>query len=478
MVNLEKFENTQVSCNRDRNIHKYYVYTYMINGVIKYVGRGSDANTKDPYHRARHFKGHEKHSPECLIESDNIQVTIVDHVEEEDGAQLIEANYIKAFNTVNNGWNNREELKDNKFYSLLDTFIKRDGDAAIDIKNLVHLLMQNATGEKSVEPIELAQDIISKAGVDEDKDICVISNNQFGGFNLVKELINPNVQKKSLSMIVTEEFAMKIGADDMADKEYLTINTGHENFIHQDFGSKKFDIIFMNPPFEKIGIEFIEKATELLKKGGKLITIMATDIFSPMPLKEIPEPGTFFWLNQRGFFERIEMYRHNYMGNIPRDRVIFQGFTSSCWFIWKKEPDYVGKVNTDIVNSLGEEFTYNLKGNETKIPMEPWEKIKDFVEWDITKSINFLQTEDDNKRALLHFKLFLDRAENFKGNKGLRPILVIDDTNYILDEDKFFNFISPNSDTAMRNKILYSKKIDTAINYYPLNKEYFRKIFV
>ncbi len=387
MINLKTLEETSIVCDKNPKIHKYYVYTYTLNGKIKYVGRGSDAHEKEPYYRARHIKGH-SHSPECLLESGNLLVTVVDHASTIEEAKLIEANYIKAFGTVKNGWNNIKGLRDNKFYDLLDTFIKREDGSSIDVKTLVHLLMQNATGEKGVEPDKLARDIISKVDIDEDKDICVISNNQFGGFNLVKELINPNVEKKSLNMIVTEEFAMKIGADDMADKEFLTINTGHENFIHQDFGSKKFDIIFQNPPWitksKKLpgGRVFINKAISLLKPGGILVTIVGLVEFTKEPNKKgIVYDGSFQDLQNRGSFKRIETFA------VGSDRDYFKNVVDWCWFIWKKEKTDITKETT-IITRAGEELSLKLDPLKN-IHIPQLKNEEDYFTWDLESGIKW-----------------------------------------------------------------------------------------
>ncbi len=254
----------------------------------------------------------------------------------------------------------------------------------------------------------------------------------------------------------------------------MTLNASSENFLTHNFGNQIFDFIIFNPPFKKYGIQFIEKGRQLLAPNGKLVVIMGTDMFNPMSVKANNEPGTFSWMNQRGHFERIELFdgsnKKNYFG----------GFTNTCWFIWTKEAN---TKPTIITNALGECFDYDLTGKETFIPMEPYHVIKDYVEWDLSKALNFAQNNGGKKandQIVIHqFKLFVDRYEDYDNKPhetGLRTVIINNDLGYDFDKIKFKNIIAPDAATAKRHKAIYGKKIATAMNFYPLNKDYFRKV--
>ena len=160
------------------------------------------------------------------------------------------------------------------------------------------------------------------------------------------------------------------------DEEFLTINAGHENFVEQTF-DKKFDIIFMNPPWgDGLGRKFIDKARSLLKKGGKLITIIGYNQFT---MNE--GPGSFLNLQQFGTFERIETFKGMF---VNRDYFakfgLKRGVRDWCWFIWRNENI---DLNTTIINRLGEEFKYMLLGNERYIPQLPNEL--DYFDWNLPR---------------------------------------------------------------------------------------------
>ncbi len=458
---------------------KYYTYAYMQGSVIKYVGKGSDGNLgkKKRFNRAKDII--EGHNQSCGNNIDTItSIKIIGGFDEADKCTMNEAANIKFFNLLNEdvGWNKRDEMIDPKFYAMLEIL---DGNNSItDIPTMIHYMMQGATGSNSVETEKLATELLQYINFDHRK-ILLIGNDGFGGYNLLKYLIEiqENTPREIFSL-VSQQFLIKIGVDGMMDKKALKVQTGVESFLDPGF-RETGDIFIMNPPFKENGIQFIEKAANLMRDGDKMVCIMATDMFSPMPLEEIGQPGTFSWLNQKGKFERIELYRSSKVGNMPLDRVTFKGITATCWFVWSKGIRTEGE--TQITNTMDETFQYQLTGKETKIPMEPWEKIKSYVNWDINTALNFIQTDANTKRfkkpeVKLGFKLYTDRIESTEAtDTGRTPILILkNDPDYKIDESKFKQFMVPDIETASRNKTLYSKKIDTAINHYPLNKEYFR----
>ena len=80
-----------------------------------------------------------------------------------------------------------------------------------------------------------------------------------------------------------------------------------EDFLTIDFKERKFDVIVKNPPWTKYGTKFITKAVSLLEPGGRLVCVMGLDQFSPLDYNEAHVDGTFWWLNQKGTFERIAL---------------------------------------------------------------------------------------------------------------------------------------------------------------------------
>ncbi len=453
---------------------QYYTYMYMEGSAVRYAGQGSDgnANKKKRFARARNILngGHNMH---CIDNIDNItSIKIIGGFDDADKCTMNEAAHIKFFNLLDSGvgWNLREEMVDQKFYTMLETMDGNNSD--VDIPTLIYYMMRNATGSSSVEDEKLAGDFLQCINFDHRK-VVLVGNDGYGGYNFLKNLVEmqDNIPRE-ISLIVSQEFLMKIGVDGIMNNRALSVQTGVANFLDDNF-RETGNIFIFNPPFEKDGIKFIAKAANLMSPGDKMICIMATDMFSPMPLNEIGQPGTFSWLNQRGSFERIEMYRAIPSADIPKERLTFHGITSTCWFVWKKGKDK--EKETTIVNSYNETFTYLLTGKETKIPMESWDKIKDYVNWDSENSLYFTQSKPDNK-TVVSFRISLKNGIKIKekDDEGLWASLNVNEPGYKLDKKKFIDFIGKDRETRSRTRILYSKKVVTAINHYPLDKEYFR----
>ncbi len=458
---------------------KHYTYAYMQGTTIKYVGKGSDGNQskKKRFGRAKDIlKGHNIH---CSSNIDTItSIRIIGGFDEADKCTMNEAAHIKFFNLLDLkvGWNLRDEMRDPKFYAMLEAI---DGIVDMDIPTLIYYMKQNATGSSTTENEKLATDLLQHVNFDHRK-VVLVGNNGYGGYNFLKNLVEmQDNAPREISLIISQNFLVSIGINGMMNNRALKVQTGIKNFLDDNF-RETGNVFIFNPPFKEGGIKFIEKAASLMQPGDKMVCIMATDMFSPMPLDEIGQPGTFSWMNKRGNFERIELYRSSKVGKTPPERITFKDITGTCWFVWEKGLDR--EQETTITNTLGETFQYLLKGEETKIPMEPWENIKDYVNWNEDEALHFYQTEGDTPvgpETKLRFKLFttgvgykdLDN-ENESGRRS--RIIVKNDPNYILDKVKFFNFIAPDLDTGSRNKTLYSKKMDTVINHYPLDKEYFR----
>jgi hypothetical protein len=128
----------------------------------------------------------------------------------------------------------------------------------------------------------------------------------------------------------------------------------------------------MNPPWVKIGVDFIDKAVDHLNPNGKLICIIGYNQFTKINGK----PGTFNNLQQRGFFEHIEVFKGMSQADYFNNNG--QAVGDWCWFTWVKDP--ARKGNTTIVNRLKQSFDYTLKGNEFYVPQIPDET--KYFDWD------------------------------------------------------------------------------------------------
>ena len=487
LINVLPREELNFTEKANTDIYKHYIYGYYVNGVIKYIGRGSDAHIKGKkqYSRVRDFKQH-VHCLKDIPIDEEFDVVVMNYFEKLEDTVMAEAGYIKAFHLVENGWNNREELEDPKFYDILDTIIGNN-QRDLDVKTLVHLLMKNATGAKGTESEALASDILSNINI-EDQNICVISNEQFGGFNIIKDLVTNHENKyASLSTICSEEMLMKIGADDIMDKSFLNVNTGIESFLTMDFKGKKFDIIIMNPPWVDLGIQFIEKAVSLLKPGGKLVTIMGLNQFSPMLYKDAHINGTFRWLNNKGYFQRIETARHD--GAWGTRKFFPTGNGAACWFIWENISNR--GLPTQMVNELGEEFIFNLTGAEWMVPEEPFEDIQDIVDWSKNGLIFGNQCTESPKKIkekaekgippdqadpkTVRFKFGTVKGyEDFTGTTDLKNCIILpsDLTSDNVDLNKVKDFFTKD----MKRKLaLYARHITAYTRHYPIKKSLVRK---
>ena len=472
MAKLYPLDKLNIKAKENPKLCKHYVYTYVFENQTVYAGRGSDAHlsgTKQ-FARARDIEGHSHCVPAGIdLTSENFEIYIISMASDLETIRNIEATYIQGFNLVEEGWNNRQEIQDSKFYNIIEAVTNPDPNKRSNIKTLTHILMKNSTGAKGTEPMPLVHDILSKISV-EDKNVCVVGNEMFGGFNFVSELVTNKYPYESITTICSEEMVMKIGADNTMDENFLSINTGVENFLNYNFGNKKFDVIIMNPPWTTLGIQFIEKAVTLLKSEGKLVTVIGLDQFSPVSYDNAHKNGTFWWLNQKGTFERIETARHD--GAYGTKKFFDSGNGAACWFIWRKEKT---DISTVINNKLGEEFSFKLTGEEWMVPEEPYDKIKDFVDWS-KDAVMFKGSPSNSKvnKSIFRFKLGLnDGFTEIK--KQVNCSLILGELREKLDKYKIKKFFSSEPEVIRRKMALYSRFIVSHLRHYPVKKELFLK---
>ncbi len=338
---------------------KYYIYSYSVNGVVKYIGKGSDGTKK--YKRSKDIKTHNK---DCILNSQLIEINIIEHYDDLETSTMNEAAYIKFFNLVSNGWNKREELVDNKFYSILETI----GGKSHTIASMIEVILKNSDGSSVVEPDKLSNLIISKLKFKKGVT-SFIGNDGFGGTKLLNEY--RKINKNKLEVNFSKEGIYKMITD--GNQENILLRSGDYLESPTEYNSK--DLIIMNPPWTGIGIEFIDKSLKELKDGGKLVCIMGRDAFSPNE-KSAKKPGTYWDLLQRGSFESIEIRRHENRGEVKKG---WFDNAPHVWFIFVKGEK--GKTFT-VSNTLREEFKFTPTGKEYILPSEPFEKTKDYIDWD------------------------------------------------------------------------------------------------
>ena len=197
-----------------------------------------------------------------------------------------------------------------------------------------------------------------------------------------------------------------------------------------DLEVEKQDVITINPPWKKLGIQFIDKAVNDLKEGGKLVCVMDYNKFT-----RGKSPGTFYNLQQRGhfIFIRNDSSRNK---NGP-----FPGIGDSVSFVFVKGKKSENQ-RTLIKNRIGELFSYKLKGIEEYVPQIPNED--EIFDWKNGIKIPATGASQDFKEPTLVFAnrstwektkigIFSKKEEkNFSG--GAISLSKI-------DKDKFLDFL-------------------------------------
>ncbi len=363
--------------NYDTTLTPDYIYGYYINGELFYAGVGSDANAsgEGQYKRARDF---ETHNDQCKANFINIEVKIEEHLTNGKDSKTLETLLIKANNLLEEG-NIIQSVSDKKLYGAIINLIRTTGKE-VDIGTMIQLSLRHAKGQNRTESMSLADRISSKIDYNDNHNLLVVSNGQFGGYNIIKSLINNSVQLNKIIVQGTKDFNTLTGEEELNKHNNLIINTRAGDFLQETFPNHNLDIIVGNPPWVGLGNKFINHAANLLPVGGRLVFIAGYNQFTDTKGR----PGSFLDLQQRGSFEYIESFK----GKTSRD-YFYQDTGDAvgewCWFIWHKTNV---KLVTTIVNKLGEEFEYVLQGNEAFIPQLPNES--DYFDWDAGAEMLYL----------------------------------------------------------------------------------------
>ena len=263
--------------------------------------------------------------------------------------------------------------------------------------------------QEIITPPELVEHIYSFLDLEEmkDKDIldpCV------GPGALIEPILENKIPCNLTILDIQKEHIENLQKCFQKYTPAVNIQGGTGDFLEMPFGTRKFDYIIMNPPWVKIGPQFIEKARTLLKKGGKLVCVIGYNQFTNLK----GNPGSFNYLQKFCSFERIEVFKGmskiDYFGNYGT------GVGDWCWFIWRNEKL---NINTHIVNRLGEEFQYTLKGNEMMVPQIPNET--DYFDWDSGEFPTAFRTMD---KAVVNSIYIILRTNSIKIGeleKGVSP---------------------------------------------------------
>jgi len=234
-------------------------------------------------------------------------------------------------------------------------------------------------------------------------------------------------------------------------QEKINFTVINEDFLQRDFGQTKYDLIIMNPPWARLGTKFIDKAVSLLKEGGKLVCIIGIPQFNPLGKKSRYNKGTFYDLNRRGYFLRIESYNRKYSHfnktNIP----------ANLWFIWQKTQN---RRETIVVNREREQFKIVLKGNEYIVPQGNFDWIDydsgvDLSSGDIAKKFSF-------KTSSTKGITFLE--EGFKGKCMSFP----DEISHMIDREKVRKLFE---DNVYETHMLHYAQIATVLILPPIKRE-------
>lgn len=113
--------------------------------------------------------------------------------------------------------------------------------------------------------------------------------------------------------------------------------------------TERYDVIIMNPPFNKLGEPFIMKCASLLKDGGYLGCVMSQYWRS---ITTNYENKTYYKLLQQGGFHMIHMY-----SNKDTADLFNQNIGQVDTFVWQKGT----KINnTKVINQRGEVNTISI----------------------------------------------------------------------------------------------------------------------
>ena len=299
------------------------IYMYTIYGVHAYLGKGI---TKQ---RAYDLKGHKHCIPSgCPLDAIDVHIIADDLTTKQ--ASLIEAEMIRDQGLLG-VWNNINGLTPEKARKLAQEVLNRPV-AENGFMTVPKELVKSITNQ-----IEVKGDVLLAA----DKNAKI--HTEIQGLTDTLTIVDGDIGSRSLHGEVLGNLSMI-----------------SDSFLTHDFGDTKYNLIIMNPPWVKVGTDFIDKAVDLLKPDGRLVCIMSYNQFTS---KSDGKKGTFYDLQQRGSFHRIETYKGN--SDYGTRKGHFHARGDWLWFIWDK--NNTNKPVT-IVNRLGEEFSYKLHKDEYFVP--------------------------------------------------------------------------------------------------------------
>ena len=216
-------------------------------------------------------------------------------------------------------------------------------------------------------PLELVDELLSYVPEENFKDVldpCV------GPGNMIKSI----VENKKYSSLTVYDLQKRWTETDLV--KHQGIKSYHQSWLEasnilSDWDTiKYYDLILMNPPWAKIGTQFIQKGIQSLKPGGILIGIMD---YNKMTKYTQKSPSVFNKMMKQGYFLFISTDGSRGKGGY------FHGVADSIQFVFKKgTPPKDHK--TVIKNRNQEYFEYVLKGNEQYVPQIPNEN--DYFDWD------------------------------------------------------------------------------------------------
>ena len=245
-----------------------------------------------------------------------------------------------------------------------------------------------------------------------------------------------------------------------------------ESYQDLHFAGTK-DVIIMNPPFEKLGNPFIEKAAfEDLKNNGYLSVVMS-QYWRSITIDHSNK--TYYKLLRNGSFHKIEMFD---------DKTALELFGRSIGhidiFVWQKNANL---DKTRIVNQRGMEYHADLKNYPQSPPVLPpdeYDRLFDQVngiKWYMFTALRDERNEGYGKADQEYFCKFTKKSfmcnkvnvEKCRGrkviiDKHLKNIVVDEQGNEVVDVKLMFFY----NTTKERRKII------KALEFVMENKDLFR----
>ncbi len=156
-----------------------------------------------------------------------------------------------------------------------------DGDYDLSLGDMVDSLIENTSGNGTVEPMEIAMKMVREHINTSERDILVIGNKGYAGINLINEVNekNPNANITFITPGDPDYVYVKL-SDKVKSKGIKIMKSDVSDYVTQS--TDKFDYIIGNPPYQKmvsdtksesIWAEITSKLFSKVREGGTMTMI-------------------------------------------------------------------------------------------------------------------------------------------------------------------------------------------------------------